>query len=59
MGLETVEEKLKVLDDNKEEIDQYLYDADGSDRFSILEKIPSEIEELKKGYSTSCYRTWL
>ena len=48
MGLETVEEKLKVLDDNKEEIDQYLYDADGSDRFSILEKIPSEIEDLKK-----------
>lgn len=48
MGLETVDEKLKVLSDNKDDIDEYLYNEDGSDRFNILEKIPQEIAELKK-----------
>lgn len=48
MGLETVDEKLKVLSDNKDIIDEYLYNEDGSDRFNILEKIPQEIAELKK-----------
>lgn len=48
MGLETVDEKLKVLSDNKGVIDEYLYNEDGSDRFNILEKIPQEIAELKK-----------
>lgn len=48
MGLETVDEKLKVLGDNKGVIDEYLYNEDGSDRFNILEKIPQEIAELKK-----------
>ena len=48
MGLETVDEKLKVLSDNKGVIDEYLYNKDGSDRFNILEKIPQEIAELKK-----------
>ena len=48
MGLETVDEKLKVLSNNKGVIDEYLYNEDGSDRFNILEKIPQEIAELKK-----------
>lgn len=48
MGLEEPEEKLKVLDENKEAIDKYLYNEDGSDRFNILEKIPNDIEDLKK-----------
>lgn len=48
MGLEEPEEKLKVLDENKGAIDKYLYNEDGSDRFNILEKIPNDIEDLKK-----------
>lgn len=47
-ALPTTEEKVEVLKKNKEAIDKYLYNEDMSHRFNIMDKIPSNIEDLKK-----------
>ena len=46
-GMETAEEKVKVLTENKEKIDKYLYTESGENRFDILSKIPNNVEDLK------------
>lgn len=46
-GMETAEEKVKVLTENKDKIDKYLYTESGENRFDILSKIPSNVEDLK------------
>ena len=48
MMIKDVEERVKILKDNKEEIDKYLYLEDGSHRFNIMRKIPDDVEELKE-----------
>ena len=48
MMVKDVEERVKILKDNKEEIDKYLYLEDGSHRFNIMRKIPDDVEELKE-----------
>ena len=48
MMIKDVEERVKILRDNKEEIDKYLYLEDGSHRFNIMRKIPDDVEELKE-----------
>lgn len=48
LAMETAEEKMEVLDKYKEEIDKYLYTEDGAHRFNIVDKIPSEIPDLKE-----------
>ena len=48
MRLETSEERVEVLEKYKPQIDEYLYNDDGSHRFNFMKKIPSDVEELKK-----------
>lgn len=48
MMIKDVEERVKILKDNKEDIDKYLYLEDGSHRFNIMRKIPDDVEELKE-----------
>ena len=48
MTIKDVEERVRILKDNKEEIDKYLYLEDGSHRFNIMRKIPDDVEELKE-----------
>lgn len=48
LAMETPEEKLKVLEKYKPEIDKYLYTDKGEHRFNIVDKIPDDIEDLKE-----------
>lgn len=47
-ALRTAEERLAVIEKNKDEINKYLYNDDMTHRFNIMETIPSDIEDLKK-----------
>ena len=48
LAMEAPEEKLKVLEKYKPEIDKFLYTENGEHRFNIVDKIPDSIEDLKE-----------
>lgn len=48
MRVKDTEERVRILKENKAEIDKYLFLEDGSHRFNIMKKIPDNAEELKE-----------
>ncbi len=48
MRIKDPEERIRIIKENKTEIDKYLYLEDGSHRFNIMRKIPDDVEELKE-----------
>ena len=48
MRIKEPEERIRILKENKAEIDKYLFLEDGSHRFNIMKKIPDNAEDLKE-----------
>lgn len=48
MALRTIEERTKALQDNREEIEKYLVDENGDNRFILMEDATSDLETMKK-----------
>lgn len=48
LRISDVEERVRILKENKAEIDKYLYLEDGTHRFNIMKKIPENAEEIKE-----------
>lgn len=48
MRITEPEERIRILKENKAEIDKYLFLEDGSHRFNIMKKIPDNAEDLKE-----------
>lgn len=48
MRIKEPEERVRIITENKAEIDKYLYLEDGSHRFNIMKKIPDNVEDLKE-----------
>lgn len=48
MGLRTPEERTKALVDNKGEIEKFLLNEDGEDRFILMEDATSDLDTMKK-----------
>lgn len=48
LAAETIEERVKLLEDNADLINSYLRDEDGVGRFSILDEIPKSLEDMQQ-----------
>lgn len=48
LAAETIEERVKLLEDNADLINSYLRDEDGVGRFSILDEIPQSLEDMQQ-----------
>lgn len=48
MGMRTPEERTKALVDNKDEIEKFLLNENGEDRFILMEDATSDLETMKK-----------